>query len=520
MNKYFLCALIALMLFLNTTTILHASTVTSNVSISINSTMLNTNTTTVTFAFTERPMNFTLNDISVTGGTLSGLTSAADPLVYTATFTPTTGIASNNNTVSISLKPTATFYGGVGGGAWNLAFDGSNMWVTNYFSNKVDKVAYDGTVTTYTGTGDGPRGIAFDGTNMWTANVSGNNVTKIAPDGSMTNYGPLVSPMDIAFDGTNMWTANGDASVSKITALGVITTYSGTGTNPSSIAFDGTNMWTASFNDDSVTKITPAGSMTTYTGTGGYPLDIAFDGTNMWTADYGGYSVTKISPTGVMTTYPGLESAGYGITFDGTDLWVANVVAVSKVTLSGQITNYTSANILAATGVAINTNNSSVWVANYNNSGVSKIGFGSGVSNTFSVSRPGSGWSGVLVVPKSNNNKPLDFIIGSGDQKTNSNKLTLSFNADSSTTAGYIVSLDPEFKNEVIHPYNKFTNKESFILPGKYGTYTVYLSYVSTAGVRSPLISHQILYQNKNTNAKKTTTKTSVKTVKKTNKSN
>ena len=496
-----------------------AYSATSAVNISLSSQTISSETDTVTFTFAEKPIDFTLNDISVTGGTLSNLVSTADPLVYTATFTPTPGSISSGNTVSIDLKPTATFYGGVGGGAWNLAFDGTNMWVTNYFANDVEKVAYDGTVTTYTGTGDGPRGIAFDGTNMWTANVSGNNVTKIAPNGSMTNYGPIESPMDIAFDGTNMWTANGNASVSKITPSGVITTYSGTGTNPSSIAFDGTNMWTASFNDSSVTKVTPSGSMTTYTGTGEYPLDITFDGTNMWTADYLGYSVTKISPTGAMTTYPGLQSAGYGITFDGTNLWVASTIGVSKVTLTGQITNYTSSNILAATGVAVNTNDGSIWVANYNNSGVSKVGFASGVSSQFSVFRRNLGWV-TAVNPKSNNNKPLDFIINKGDLKTNTNKINLSFNADSSTTIGYIVSLDPEFKNEVIHPYNSFTKNEDFTLPEKYGTYKVYLSYVSITGVRSPLISHQVVYQNKNIKTKKINTKISVKSVKKVNKNN
>ena len=64
-------------------------------------------------------------------------------------------------------------------------------------------------MTNYTGTGLAPCGIAFDGTNMWTSNYGDNSVTKVFPNGTMTNYtGTGLDPYGIAFDGTNMWTAN------------------------------------------------------------------------------------------------------------------------------------------------------------------------------------------------------------------------------------------------------------------------------------------------------------------------
>ena len=45
----------------------------------------------VRFTFSEAPVGFALDDITAVGGTLSGLTATADPLVYTATFTAADG---------------------------------------------------------------------------------------------------------------------------------------------------------------------------------------------------------------------------------------------------------------------------------------------------------------------------------------------------------------------------------------------------------------------------------------------
>ena len=65
-----------------------------------------------------------------------------------------------------------------------------------------------------------PFGVAFDGTNIWTTNYSTANVTRINPaTGAGTNI-PLPAssvPIGVVFDGTNIWTANsGTANVSKL----------------------------------------------------------------------------------------------------------------------------------------------------------------------------------------------------------------------------------------------------------------------------------------------------------------
>ena len=71
------------------------------------STLTAGDTATVTFTFTEDPgTGFTDSDLDVTGGSLSTLVKdSINPLIYTATFTPTSG---SNTVGSIALKGAAT----------------------------------------------------------------------------------------------------------------------------------------------------------------------------------------------------------------------------------------------------------------------------------------------------------------------------------------------------------------------------------------------------------------------------
>ena len=62
----------------------------------------------VTFTFSEAPVGFTAADITAAGGTVTGLTATADPLVYTATFTATDEFA---GTGSVTVGTAATRYG-------------------------------------------------------------------------------------------------------------------------------------------------------------------------------------------------------------------------------------------------------------------------------------------------------------------------------------------------------------------------------------------------------------------------
>lgn len=58
-------------------------------------------TSTVTFTFSEVPTGFTASDVTSPNGIISGFAGTADPLVYTATFTPNAGVESATNATAV-----------------------------------------------------------------------------------------------------------------------------------------------------------------------------------------------------------------------------------------------------------------------------------------------------------------------------------------------------------------------------------------------------------------------------------
>ncbi len=108
----------------------------------------------------------------------------------------------------------------VGGSPQELAFDGANIWVTNYMDNNVTKLrASDGANLGSFAVGSFPQRIALDGANIWVANLDSDNVTKLrASDGAnLGTFSVGSGARGIAFDGANIWVTNGGSnSVSKL----------------------------------------------------------------------------------------------------------------------------------------------------------------------------------------------------------------------------------------------------------------------------------------------------------------
>src|ERR1700687_3304633 len=67
-----------------------------------------------------------------------------------------------------------------------LAFDGANVWVTNFVDATVTNIrSNDATVLGTFTVGHKPYNIAFDGANIWVTNQGDNNVVKLrASDGT------------------------------------------------------------------------------------------------------------------------------------------------------------------------------------------------------------------------------------------------------------------------------------------------------------------------------------------------
>jgi len=85
-------------------------------------------TATVTFTFSEAPVGFTVADVTAPNGSLSSFTVTADPLVYTATFTPTAGVTDATNVITV-------------GTGWNDAAGNPPAGVTTSDNYTVDTAA-------------------------------------------------------------------------------------------------------------------------------------------------------------------------------------------------------------------------------------------------------------------------------------------------------------------------------------------------------------------------------------------
>jgi len=214
---------------------------------------------------------------------------------------------------------------------YKVAFDGAHMWVTDPLNNVVTKLrASNGElVETYEVVG-GPGGIAFDGIHIWVANYYDGNVKKLlAYDGSVEGTFPVGDhPVDVAFDGTHIWVANSGANtVTKLRASdgSKVETYD-MGGEPYAVVFDGTHIWVANSDANTVTKLRASdGSEVGTYNVGDGPNALVFDGAYIWVTNNYSDDVTKLraSDGSVVGTYA-VGNSPRGIAFDGAHIWVTN----------------------------------------------------------------------------------------------------------------------------------------------------------------------------------------------------
>jgi YVTN family beta-propeller protein len=267
----------------------------------------------------------------------------------------------------------------VAGSAYALAFDGTNIWVTNNGSGTVSKInpATNTVIATVTTPGPRPEGIAFDGTNIWVANSSLGTVSRINPTTNTVIDSITVgtSPEAIAFDGTNIWVTNHDSgSVTKIFAstsgnvgLVIPPVTITVGTHPFGIAFDGTNIWVANSGSASLSKINPTTNSvaTTTLPIGDQPTGLAFDGQDLWVALGVTETVLRLDvTTGLQHQINvGVGFAPFGLAYDGSDIWFTGYASA----FAARIDHYSelvTAEVGLGFGVAgLAFDGSNIWVA-------------------------------------------------------------------------------------------------------------------------------------------------------------
>ena len=269
---------------------------------------------------------------------------------------------------SVGVEPTA------------MAFDGADIWVTNYGSNTVTEFAAStGKVMGTFNVGTKPSGIAFDGGNVWVANSGSNNVTKLlAATGALVGtYNVGSDPYGVAFDGANIWVTNvvGGNVTELVAATGAFVGTYKVGASPSGIAFDGVNIWVTNEGSGNVTKLLAAtGALVGTYNVGTDPHGVAFDGTNIWVSNYRSNTVTKLlAASGALLGTYNVGLTPQWVVFDGANIWVANSTSgtVSKLLASSGAPLGTFT--VASWPVGLAFDGANIWVANYDSNSVSKL---------------------------------------------------------------------------------------------------------------------------------------------------
>jgi YVTN family beta-propeller protein len=218
-----------------------------------------------------------------------------------------------------------------------VAFDGSNIWVTNNGSSTVSKIdASSGSYLATYPVGSDPRGVVFDGTYIWVANQGSNTVTKLQPSNGavLGNFAVGSEPFGLAVDtaNTTIWVTNvGSNNLMVLNQSGTIQHTVTTGSKPEFLTFDGTNMWVNCYNSDTVEQISPSGVVlkNISVSSGGHPTGLTWDPYDglIWGVTWGGYLYSlNPSTNAVSYSYWGGHNQ-WTVLFDSSTrfLWETNI---------------------------------------------------------------------------------------------------------------------------------------------------------------------------------------------------
>lgn len=270
--------------------------------------------------------------------------------------------------------------------------DGSNHYVVDYTSSKINKIAPNGNVTLFAGGGFGnfstansaritsfnyPTAITTDatGTVFYIADSSNNVIRKVSDTGMVSRL------------------AGTGGAGSEDTSLGVVARFN----NPSGVAMVGTNLFIVDSGNHTIRMYdTVAKIVTTFAGYPGVsgstdgdrtvarfkqPARIASDGKNLYITDFGNRTVRRISlQTGVVDTIAGradvLGSSNgnkgistfnhpNGIATDGVNVYVTDSFegTVRRIELTSGNFNTTTIWSGLNSPIGITTNGSGLYVA-------------------------------------------------------------------------------------------------------------------------------------------------------------
>jgi len=321
-----------------TATVTAASgTPTGTVAFNVGSTVLNSATLTVTGGTAQATVIVNGSQLAVGGNSITASYggdanyggSSSSPVIVTVTQPTLT--ASGFTITTVAGNGTAGSTGDFGpaasaelNGPEGVAMDSAgNLFIADYYNNRVRKVTPTGTITTVAGTGaDGsggdlgpatsaqfshPTGVAVDNAgNLFIADYMNNRIRKVTPGGTIST---------VAGNGIEGY--NGDNIPATSAELWL----------PIGVAVDGAgNLFIAELTGYRIRKVTPAGTISTVAGNGSpgyndgpatsaglnFPRGVAVDGAgNIFIADRGNNFIRKVTPAGMMSRVAGNGNQGF-----------------------------------------------------------------------------------------------------------------------------------------------------------------------------------------------------------------
>ena len=248
-----------------------------------------------------------------------------------------------------------------------------NLYVADYWYNRIQKISTTGTVSTLAGTGNvgaingigklasfnKPSGLAVDGAgNVYVADAGNNLIRKITPDGTVSTLAGTVvavdtsntvteqplfaGPSGVAVDASgNVYVADaGNNRICVVNPSGNTRTLSGSGgvganngagknatfNNPTGVAVDAAgNVYVADMLNNMIRKVAPDGTTTSLAGNGDigskdgldtaarfyFPNSLTVDASgNVYVTDDINNLIRAITPAGAVTTLAGNGQAG------------------------------------------------------------------------------------------------------------------------------------------------------------------------------------------------------------------
>lgn len=257
--------------------------------------MANGDVTTATFKFPDAAVTDSDGNIFITDQS-NHIIRKITPEGIVSTFAGTGSIGSNDGDGAM-----ASFYYPAG-----ITVDGDdNVYIADFGNNKVRKITPDGTVSTFAGTGavgfadgtallatfNGLTGVAIDSqNNLFVADYYNNKIRKIDDLGNVTTFAGTGTP------GSN------DGAATEATFY-----------YPATISIDSNdNLFLTDENNNKIRKISPDGTTTTYAGNGtvgsdeglalnasfNHPTGLVVDGTVVYVSDYQNHKIRRIDRYG------------------------------------------------------------------------------------------------------------------------------------------------------------------------------------------------------------------------------